>query len=581
MTSGLVQIVSYGSEDLYLTGNPEITYFKTVYRRYTNFAMENVEVQFDDEVNFDRTSIVSLPTSGDLIHKVYLKLVIPSFYVTREIDPVAKAAAYANYVSTLSEYATCWTFMYVNMQAYRLAYEVYSASNITSYEPIQAAVFQTFGNASRNVGYTPNSGNNSEDENVRATNDFYTLVGNFSGYSVDTMSMDVIAYSFVYNSPDPEGKSSKERIFSSLRIGMLNSQRFLQTVYNYHQAAYNTYQEFLLTNRKFAWVDYLGHSIINYIEVSIGGDVIDKHYGDWINIWYELTKNVHMENIYNKMIGNVSTLTTYDRTTKPSYTLLIPLQFWFCRNNGMAIPIVSMQFMNVSLNLKLKKFSECSYIELADGESSFNLDDEYEDQDLSINGSLLIDYIYLDLQERKKFAQSSHEYLIEQLQIFSEEDISSQDYQFDISFNNPCEELIWVLQRKSFITNSTGATKCLWNNYTYSSSGEGISITSAHVELNGINIIEDMPGEFFNYLIPYKVHTSSPTDGIYVYTFALKPEEHQPSGSCNLSRIKKANLIVVIKNSMFTSGDTVNFRTYARSYNILRFASGMAGLAFV
>lgn len=580
MTAGLVQIVSYGNQDLYLTGTPEITYFKTIFRRYTNFAIENIEVQFDDEVNFDKISIVSIPTAGDLVHKMYLKLIIPSFYVQRNILSssfiINKALAYSNYITALNDYLCVWKFMQLNIEAYRSSYEIYIATNTTGSTDIKNTVYSVFGNASRNI-----SDPDPADVNVQILNEFIVVLGKYPTYNINTLSLDAIAYSFTFISPDPEGKSEKQKIFEALKSGKTISKYLIADVYTNYLQKKAIYDDYLLTNRKFAWVDKLGHSIINYIEIAIGGDVIDKHFGDWINIWYELTKNVHMTTIYNKMIGNVDTLTNYDRTTKPSYTLIIPLQFWFCRNNGMAIPLVSMQFMEITINLKLKKFSECSYIELEDDETSYALDDDYENQGLTINGSLLIDYIFLDEQERKKFAQSSHEYLIDQLQVFTEDDISNTNVQFDITFNEPCREIIWVLQRKSFITNTIGSTKCLWDNYTPNATGNGISLVSAHIELNGITIIEDINGEFYNYLIPYRNHTSTPSDGIYCYSFALKPEEQQPSGSCNFSRIKKSNLIVIIKNDMFLNNDTVIFRTYARNFNILRFASGMAGLAFV
>jgi len=508
---------------------------------------------------------------------MYLKLIIPSFYVQRDLANATyvanKATATTEYQSAYNDYIYTWKFMYVNMQAYRDAYNVCLAENINNdpefYAPVvKDIVFNDFGDSSRNV-FNPDP----NDSYVKILNNFIGVIAKYTNYTMDALSMDYIAYSLT-------DTATKESILSLLNAGKICSGYFQKDVFNNYKAKKTIYDDYNATNRKFAWVDKLGHSIIDYVEVDIGGDNINKHYGDWINIWYELTKDVHMETIYNKMIGNVASLTTYDRTTKPSYTLLVPLQFWFCRNNGMAIPLVAMQFMDVYVNIRLKRFSECSYIELDPGETSYSLDDEYENQNLTITGSLMIDYIYLDQQERKKFAQSVHEYLIDQVQLFSEEHNTLANVQFDTEFNEPCKEFIWVLQKKSFVTNTTGSTKCRWDNYTYSTSNEGISLNGTKIEFNGQTIIEKFAGELFCYMMAYQNHTSTPSDGIYNYSFALDPEEHQPSGSCNMSRIKKANIILDIKDEML-SGTGSNIRVYAVNYNVLRFLEGMAGLAFV
>jgi hypothetical protein len=77
MTGGLLEIVTYGSQDLYLTGTPEITFFKVVYRRHTNFAIENIRVNFDDTVGFGLDSSLTIPKVGDLVHKMYLEIILP------------------------------------------------------------------------------------------------------------------------------------------------------------------------------------------------------------------------------------------------------------------------------------------------------------------------------------------------------------------------------------------------------------------------------------------------------------------------------------------------------------------------
>ena len=350
MGGGLLQLVAYGAQDVYLTGNPQITFFKVVYRRHTNFSIESIQQTFNGSAGPNKRVTCQISRNGDLVHKLYV-------------------------------------------------------------------VF----------------------DNTTAT-------------TVDAR-------------------------------------------------------------------DY-----IKKVEVEIGGQLIDRQYGDWMKIWNELTLPVGKQVGYDTMVKNAAA---------PGKRY-VPLEFWFCRNIGLALPLIALQYHEVKIN-----------IEFADN------GDEFTD------ATLWADYIFLDTDERRRFAQLSHEYLIEQLQYTGDETMTNGKLTAKLSFNHPVKELIWRTYKTS--TTAFGAS--------------GL----AKLMLNGNDRFAQRDAKYFTHVQPYQHHTNIPDTASYinVYSFALKPEEHQPSGTLNMSRIDTAQL-------QLTNGDSDGTTTkiYAHSYNVLRILSGMGGLAY-
>jgi hypothetical protein len=304
------------------------------------------------------------------------------------------------------------------------------------------------------------------------------------------------------------------------------------------------------------WVENIGHVLIDEVSIEIGGQQIDKHYGEWLTIWNELTQTAERLDGYNAMIGNVSALTAA-ADTHDSYTLYVPLQFWFCRNPGLALPLIALQYHEVKFNLSFRAASDC-YI-LSGGATAAV-------PSLS-NASLYVDYIYLDTDERRQFAQVQHEYLIEQLQFTGAESFSNSAVKSKLSLNHPCKELIWVLHH------SDNETAKEWSNF---SNGSDDTIVDAKLQLNGHDRFSTRKAGYFNLVQPYQHHTAIPSTGIYVYSFALNPEQHQPSGTVNMSRIDNATLLL----NTTTGTDSFKLRLYAVNYNVLRIMAGMGGLAY-
>ena len=373
---------------------------------------------------------------------------------------------------------------------------------------------------------------------------------------------------------------------------------------------------------QFRWLNWVGHNLVDWVELQIGGQRIDKHYGDWLQIWNELTQEAGKQAGYAKMVGNVPQLTNLivqggepcDNACSggepnssgellacaPEYTLYIPLQFWFCRNPGLALPLIALQYHEVRINLQFNDLQNlCWEISPQAAAGLHVIRDRVNSANL-VAASLYVDYIYLDTDERRKFAQVSHEYLIETLQFTGAESINSATNRLKLNFNHPCKELVWVVQRDSFVSCDDSVINP-WKgqqpfNYSdwwdRSALESGYSVTrvegmagnnpvvTALLQLNGHDRFTVREGRYFNEVQPYQHHTNVPAVGINVYSFALSPEQHQPSGTCNLSRIDNTTLMLTVSNNAVGTATSSSVRVYATNYNVLRVLSGMGGLAY-
>lgn len=572
MPGGLIQIASYGNQDLFLTGNPEITYFKTVYRRYTNFAIESIEVLFDDKTGFGQTSHIVIPKNGDLIYKTYIKIILPAISLYRKAYYDSSMDEYrdAIYSATGIDYENfnkVKTFMGVNMLAYRNAYQCYIAVNKTIQDMIDAVsvVFAT------QMATDP----------TKITNFEYLVGETIYG----TVGLDrIINPDLLVNNPS----ITKEQAYALMQSSY-NRATFIQNQYfELYKLRLYLVNDVDSNKALFAWVNKVGHAVLQSFQIEIGGHAIDKSYGDWLNIWTELTNKYDMETTYNKMIGNVSDLTDYNRDPKSEYTMYVPLQFWFCRHNGLAIPLVTLEHHDVSLTCTFRNIDECCYIGdiLAHSDGSINtvleLKDILNDYIIDLSASLYVDYVYLSSQERKRFAQSSHEYLFEQLQLYELELVAQKSIQVELDFLHPCKEFIWVVQKDDYIQNNDGMTQCQWDNYSLTQTYEGNPIISSAITFNGYSRVGKFNGNFYNYVQPYCCHTRTPSDGINMYSFSLRPEEYQPSGQCEASRINRILLYLELDDELYTDVTTnIRIRVYATNWNVLRFINGMGGYAFI
>ena len=348
------------------------------------------------------------------------------------------------------------------------------------------------------------------------------------------------------------------------------------------------------------------------------------------------------------------------RNALPETTLYVPLLFWFCRNPGLALPLIALQYHEVKINIDFRPIGECLWAvsSLALGSGSASASTAYS-QSL-VAASLYVDYVFLDTDERRKMAQNPHEYLIEQVQFTGDESVGSSSNKIKLNFNHPCKELIWVVQpdanvdycssleggntlyktlgaqpfnytdaidalpnaihafggpaetsgANAFITTSglfqmAGASDVTangdWSSPFDGTTASGLSdagtfvlaetaldmhcwgenpVVTAKLQLNGQDRFSEREGSYFDVVQPFQHHTRAPDCGINVYSFALRPEEHQPSGTCNFSRIDNAVLQLVLSSATVSGTSTAKVRVYAVNYNVLRVMSGMAGVAY-
>jgi len=600
MGGGLMQLVAYGAQDVYLTGNPQITLFKVVYRRHTNFSVECIDLSLDTAKPGGKPNVQVL-RNGDLATRSYLRLVLP---------PLVPSNA--------------------------------------------------------DTGF--------------------------------------------------EGKV--------------------------------------------AWVRRVGHALIKSVEIQIGGSPIDKHYGVWLDIWYELTHSTEQERGYRAMIGDVDQLTTLvpaNVGVAGGYTLFVPLQFWFCRNYGLALPLIALQYHDVRLMFEFEDLNKLYVYTRGCGRRTEPTFQSFQ----YTNAGVLIDYVYLDSEERRRFAQVGHEYLIEQVQTPAEQNLPTQtgsapaSQTFTLNFNHPCKEFVWTHKLGAFngkggnaggwflpysnqdqwiggwqvavqeaanhlassmvsvaaadpwtaadkvvstvtfnpasdpistsviggtvwkfmsvnttnigpadtqnvhilqnpisfgtfnlasglvdvtveldfqdqvigvvplvnvtVTENTlsltnlsiplvpgystnGFTdrrldtdKCddvhvvQFSNYGLRLDGMGNLVMEGNIVLNGHDRFTKREGNYFNFVQPWQHHTRTPADGVNVYSFALHPEQHQPTGTANMSRIDSTRLLYKTQDSLRVNAalyPPMNYTidtdmwVFACNYNVLRIMSGMGGLAY-
>jgi hypothetical protein len=326
----------------------------------------------------------------------------------------------------------------------------------------------------------------------------------------------------------------------------------------------------------------LGYNLLKYAELEIGGQQIDRLYGEFLFLWDSLTlSSAKKENAYYMVgggvgegpqtMGGLNACYANGHDGLPTTILYIPLYFYYTRNPGAALPLIALQYHEVKINLLWNKAEFIA----GDFNNASGLPPP-------IQAAIYVDYIYLDTEERRRMAQQSHEYLIEQTQYNEDKGISSYNNRIDLTFNHPVKELIWVVQ-PSYYTQCDIAKK-FGRSVLYPFLYNGSPVYEQYIQINGQDRMERRYGSYFNQVQQFQHHTGATSQGgIFSYSFALRPEEHQPSGTCNFSRIDTATLVMTISGAANTEESTDNtkdVRVYAINYNILRVMSGMGGLAF-
>ena len=568
MVGGLIQLVSYGSQDLYLTGTPQITFFKMVYRRYTNFSQESVKINFDD-AGFDKECIFTIPKIGDLMYKIYLEISLPEIKLLKSnFETKANFRCLEQELQILcKKYETILKFIELSRAALIEANEIYEAENNFDVNKMVKIIIEIFEDPGK----------------LDIIKEFHDIVEENDWLF---MFEEICLKTVVLNNTTED----KNVLFKDICATFNKLVKFQN---KYYQLMTTKKQEFEEKNNraiKFAWIKKIGLFLMEYVELRIGGQTIDKYWSDWMNIWHELSGKESLDTAYNKLIGLVDELTCFNSMRKPAYKLRIPLIFWFCQLSGLALPLISLEYHDVTLHIKFRPMAEVSYIEKdslilnLNGDEGLYLDEITEIMGIDFKANVLIDYFFLDGLERKKFAQSSHEYLIDQVQVMEFNDIVTKEVQLNLdNFVHPCREMVWVAQRQSFIDNPEGFNRLRWGEYGICQHNKGNPCKFSAIFFHGYHRTPKLDGNYFNFVQPYQCHSSSPSYGINLYSFALYPEEFQPSGSANFSKLKKIVLSIEFDKKLICNNqllEPMSVKVFVKNMNILRFVGGMAGLAW-
>jgi hypothetical protein len=434
-SGGLLQLVSTGRQDIYLSGNPQTTFFKQVYRRYTNFSIETQRIPFDTAVDFGKLITTSIPRSGDLLSQLFLEIQLP------EISPSGPVEAPSGIITEPS----------------------------TEYETIMNSV---------------------------------------------------------------------------------------------------------------SWANGIGYAMIDYVSIWIGQQEIDRQYGEFLYLWAQLSTPGSKKAGVQYMSGQLEVYN--DTAQKGPLRLYIPLQFWFCKNPGLALPLIALQASPIKIYIRLKNGADMIFnnalenaILQGNAPPASLMDRPAHVSDMILWG----DFIYLDTDERRRFASSKHEYLIEQTQQQKRFSVpqNASSANVPLTFNHPLKELIWVVNQDRMLQAHE------YFNYGSRMLNEyGIPnidlIQSAVLQLDGYDRFEEQSAQYFRLIQPWQRHTAIPNDFIYVYSFSLAPEAAQPQGTCNGSRID--SIVLQVRMNPGVQSRPAGITVYATNYNVLRIVAGLGGVLF-
>lgn len=531
MGGGLLQLVAMGAQDAYLSGNPQITFWKGLFKRHTNFAMEAFRLNFTGQPNWGTKQSVTVNRNADLLYSTYLEVILPHYDLS---SAKRKSAVYNNDQFHLGYNLLKYAELEIGGQLIDRLYGEWMFLWDTLCSSTEKSL----------VGHQMLSGGGRTQVAADVTNNPSRVRGSADGI------LDYV---------DPSGGKNNTLV----------------------SATYSTASA--------------GQVFIPGVPAGCSSGVSGQNNAGHPNIIY------------------------------------VPLNFFYCRNPGAALPLIALQYHEVKINLLWNDNATVS--------------GDYVNVPIPAQpsqASIYVDYIYLDVDERRRMAQESHEYLIEQVQYNEDKGISVINNRIDLTFNHPVKELIWVVQPTCYrsckvpIPGTAGTpaaavpavgarTPTLNKNRLTPFTYDQNAVRVQHLQINGQDRFDHRYGDYFNKVQPYQHHTGItqtefldfrapganigtsvtatpgsgtatgtvtclnaslgmlPQPAIYSYSFALKPEEHQPSGTCNFSRIDTATLVMQLSGDVTVGAAndaTWDVRVYALNYNILRIMSGMAGLAY-
>lgn len=328
------------------------------------------------------------------------------------------------------------------------------------------------------------------------------------------------------------------------------------------------------------WCDNVARALLTSVELEIGGTRIDRHVPEFLDAWSELTEAEEKRAGFHELIGKYDDYEgTYSLDMCAQRTYYVPMAFFFCRHVGQALPLISITYNDVKVNMEFRPYLEC--VRAAVPVTALTARGGSAATPSFLDARFYASYVYLDTDERRRFATVPHEYLVETLQYGGDFSVLAAPgdigltRKFNLSFNHPVIELIWVyLPLQHYTVDAVNGNR--WFDFGLPGGIREDAFTSSKLVFNGHDRFSERPGQFFRLVQPYQHHTRCPRKYVYCYSFALNPESHQPSGTANFSRLDVATLQCTMHPAV-TNGKV---KVFARSWNVIRIANGLAGLAF-
>ena len=525
MPGGAAQLSLVGKSDLMLYSNPEITFFRMVVKRPSIFSMESMPQAWASEGQFGRRVTLNVTKSGDLVHSVWVEVQLPDlsdFAVNTTIQP---GAAVPGILSAR------WTST--------------TTANVKILPPTNGIV------SNYEVSVVDVQPDGTEGTPV-------TVPGDVARPVRDTISIDNLDHT----------KEYKVKVRVVLEDGSTGD--------------YSTETEIISVR----WCDAVALAMLRHVDVEIGGSRILRHEGTYLDVLSELHLTAEKKEGFDRIIGRYgSSYDLFENSFQEARTVYIELQFGFNKNPGLAIPIVALTYHQLNLTFDFRDYHECI-------KSSVAITSLVSQTGKIPEATITpyVTFVFLGSQERQQFVSTDHEYLLEECQFMGDTPIVGTALSKKISldgFSQPVTELIWTFnQQTSYNSGIPQSEYPLKGNryFDYTLPGVKVPITAATIHINGQPRFSERTSGFFLELQPYAHHTRVPdaTKPIYVYSFALSPEEPVISGSLNFSRVDSAHLLIKLDPVFASSLVNTNgrLRIYARSFNLLRISGGMATVMF-
>tara|TARA_B100001094_G_scaffold232940_1_gene227813 strand:+ start:15814 stop:17994 length:2181 start_codon:yes stop_codon:yes gene_type:complete len=724
MGGGTLQLVAYGGQDIHIIGNPEMSFFKSVYRRHTNFAMECIKQPMLGPIRSEAfKASFKLGRDGDLINKMHLQIKLPeqkNLLLTKGQGSTGHTAQIKTHVLShieIKEKGQGYIYgatIKVNNET-DIASAIIDKNNRIGKILINDRSGDQYGQGATVIiegNCNPNlkTGNTVHDDNLPKYGSGAKAEAIISPRGVHLINVGAASGKF-YREPvatvTVDGGSEYAAAVLEVIVGNNDGDIIAINILRSGEYSsgdggtieieekYNTEGSILAnisssntagsTQRENAWISYQNQPAYCYIkdiELNIGGQIIDKHTGQYYDIYDEFY-NKDPENMdyitgknkivgqwppKDKIMGNIPTLVPRE------IDLFVPLKFWFTKNIGQSLPMIALQYHDVNIDINFRDLREIIVwnagkvtpnVEQGNSSVIYHLD--FSDIERKrINSREIIkpeielwaNYIYLDTDERKRFAKSGHEYLIEQVQIIKDR----YRQNVNIPFNHSVKTLFWTIQGVNCSVEDKMFNNCrhelsndtVSNNWqkkklytpkipTTSEQATEINITSRHettnqieqwltddsdvdgsptdytivsnyengftqnnnylfynshredinksylnylekaehfktckIIMNGIDRIQPQKSIYFRTIQPEECGLRVPKKNLHMYSFALEPLKHQPTGTCNFSKLDSAQLEFDGEQNYAN----YNIIVYAQNYNILRIMEGMGGLLY-